>query len=86
VPAAGPVPARPVEVVHAGVICEGETAAVPRPRGVAGGLVSSSAASFVVDIGNASIMAENTSDSGSLLGNKVFISVSDEIFETTIRA
>jgi hypothetical protein len=71
-----------VKVVHAEVIREVKIAAVARPRGVAGGLVSSSSASFVVDSGNTSIMAENTSDSGSLLDNKVFTSVSNEIFGT----
>jgi hypothetical protein len=75
-----------VELVRAGVICEVETAAVGGPRGVAGGLVSAPAASFVVDTGNTRITAKNTSDSGSLLDNKVFISVSDEIFGTFRRA
>lgn len=75
-----------MEVVHAGVIREVKIAAVARPRGVAGGLVSAPAASFVVDTGNIRTTAENTSDSGSLLDNKVLISVSDEIFGTYIGA
>jgi hypothetical protein len=75
-----------VELVRAWVICEVETAAVRGPRGVARGLVSAPAASFVVDTGNTRITAENTSDSGSLLDNKVLISDSDEIFWTDRRA
>jgi hypothetical protein len=53
---------------------------------VAGGLVSAAAANFVVDTGITRITAENTSDSGGLLDNKVLISVSDEIFWTDRRA
>lgn len=75
-----------MELVRAGVICEVETAAVGGPRGVAGGLESAAAANFVVDTGITRITAENTSDSGSLLDNKVLISVSDEIFWTDRRA
>ena len=75
-----------MELVHAGAIREVKIAAVGGPRGVAGGLVSAAAASFVVDTGNTRITAENTSDSGSLLDNKVLISVSDEIFWTDRRA
>ncbi|MGH6845981.1 MAG: hypothetical protein ACREC0_00675 [Methylocella sp.] len=78
--------AQPVQIVHALVICEVLTAAVARPRGVASGFVSASAASFVVDTGDTNITAENTSFIGSLLDNKVFTSLSDEIFGTYVRA